>query len=164
MSPRAVRATARRPPPADWRLAPQHQVARFHRERDHWHLAAMARTLASAGVLVLLVLGVLGLRLHEVRLSYRLDGLRAIRAELEESRSRLRVEVDTLRSLARIEGKARAELGMAPPAGNQVRLAREFVPGGDGVSMAGPVTASAETDARSIQGARTAPLGSPSRA
>jgi cell division protein FtsL len=154
VSPRAVRATTRRALRADWGRAPQHQVARFHRERDRRHLAAMARTLASAGMLVLLVLGVLGLRLHEVRLSYRLDGLRAIRAELEESRSRLRVEVDTLRSLARIEGKARAELGMAPPTGNQVQLAREFVPGGDGVSMVAPLTASAQTDPRSIHGAR----------
>jgi cell division protein FtsL len=154
MKPGAGRAPSLRPLPADWGLASQHQVAGFHRERDRRRLVAMVRTLVSAGVLVLLVLGVVGVRLHQVRLSYRLDALRAMRAELEESRSRLRVEVDTLRSLARIEGKARAELGMAPPSGDQVRLAREFVPGGAGVSMVAPLTASAEADGRSLSRAR----------
>ena len=154
MSSRAVRAEALRPLPPAWGMAHQQQVAGFHRERDRGRLLAMIRTLASAGVLVVLVLAVVGVRLHQVRLSYRLDGLRTIRAELEESKSRLRVEIDTLRSLARIEGKARAELGMVPPAGNQVRLAREFVPRGDGLSMAAPLTASAEEWARSAPGAR----------
>jgi cell division protein FtsL len=114
----------------------------------------MARTLVGATVLVLLVLSVLGIRLHQVRLSYRLDGLRRIRAELEESRSRLRVEAETLRSLARIEGKARAELGMVPPGPDQVRLAREFVTGGDGFGMAAPLTASVDDLAGLARGAR----------
>ncbi len=153
MSPPAARATALRPLSTDWGLAHQQQVAGFHRERDRRRLLIMVRTLVSAAVLVVLVLGVVGVRLHQVRLSYRLDGLRATRAELEESRSRLRVEIDTLRSLARIEGKARAELGMVPPAGNQIRLAREFVPSGDGLSMTAPLTASAEERARSVRGA-----------
>jgi hypothetical protein len=38
----------------------------------------------------------------------------------------------TLRSLSRIEGKARAELGMVAPTRDQIHLAREFVPGGRG--------------------------------
>jgi cell division protein FtsL len=153
MSPRAVRATATRPLPADWRMAHQQQMARFHRERDRRRLLAMARTLASAGVLVVLVLAVVGVRLHQVRLSYRLDGLRTARAELEESRSRLLVEMDTLRSLARIEWKAREELGMALPTPDQVRLAREFVPGGHALSMAAPLTASAAERTHSTPGA-----------
>jgi cell division protein FtsL len=151
MSPPAVRATTLRPLAADWGLAHQHQVAGFHRERDRRRLLAMIRTLASAAVLVALVLGVVGVRMHQVRLSYRLDGLRAIKAELEESRSRLRVEVDTLRSLARVEGKARAELGMVPPAVDQVRLAHEFVSEGNGLSMTAPLTASAGEPARSVR-------------
>jgi len=114
----------------------------------------MARTLASAGILVALVLGVVGLRVQQVRLSYRLDGLRTLKAELEESRSRLSVELATLRSLARIEGKARTELGMVPPTANQIRLAREFVLGGGGLSMATPLTASAEDPARPESGVR----------
>lgn len=153
MSPPAARATALRPLSTGWGLAHQQQGARFHRERDRRRLLTMGRTLVGAAVLVVLVLGVVGLRLHQVRLSYRLDGLRTVRAELEESRSRLRVEIDSLRSLARIEGKARAELGMVPPAADQVQLAREYVPSGDGLTMTAPLTASAEGRARSIRGA-----------
>ena len=96
------------------------------------------------GFLVALILGVVGLRVQQVRLSYRLDALRAARTELEETRNRLRVELATLRSLARIEGKARAELGMVLPAPDQVRLAREFVPGGSGLTSRTPLTAAAD--------------------
>ena len=140
--------------PGGWGMAHQQQVARFHRERDRRRLLTMVRTLASAAVLVVLVLGVVGLRMQQVRLSYRLDGLRTLKAQMEESRSRLRIELDTLRSLARVEGKARTELGMVPPAPNQVRLAREFLPSGDGLSMAGPLTAAADQSAPSTPGAR----------
>ncbi len=155
MSPRGARSAASRSLPAAWGSAGEQQAARFHRERDRRRLLAMARTLAGAAVMVALVLGVVGLRVQQVRLSYRLDGLRALEAELEESRSRLRVEVETLKSLARIEAKARVELGMVPPAGDQVRLAREFVPAGDGLSMAAaPLTASAEIPAASAGGLR----------
>ena len=61
--------------------------------------------------------------------------------ELEETRNRLRVEQATLKSLARIEGKARAELGMVLPGRDQVRLAREFVPVGTGLTSRAPLTA-----------------------
>jgi hypothetical protein len=62
-------------------------------------------------------------------MSYRLDALRQHRAGIEETNRRLRVEMATLRSLSRIEGKARTELGMVAPARDQVRLAREFIQG-----------------------------------
>ena len=150
MSSRAARPTATRPLPPRWRLAHEQQGARFHRERDRRRLLTMARALVSAALLVVLVLGVVASRVQQVRLSYRLDRLRTVKAEMEESRSRLRVEIDTLKSFARIEGKARAELGMAPPAPNQVQLAREFAPGGNGLSMAATLTASADGAARSI--------------
>ena len=131
-------------------LAQEQTVARFHRESDRRRLHAMATGLLGAGVLVGLVLGVVGLRVQQVRLSYRLDGLRTARAGIDETRSRLGVELATLMSLSRIEGKARAELGMVPPARDQVRLAREFVPRGAGV----PRTASAGDTARPGSGAR----------
>jgi cell division protein FtsL len=137
MSPRAPRSKA-----AGWTV-PAGQAARFHRERDRRRLRAMAMSLACAGFLVALILGVVGLRVQQVRLSYRLDGLRAARTELEESRNRLRVELATLKSLARVEGKARAELGMVLPGHDQVRLAREFVPGGSGLTSRAPLTAAA---------------------
>jgi cell division protein FtsL len=107
----------------------------------------MAVSLACAGFLVALILGVVGLRVQQVSLSYRLDALRATRTELEEARNRLRVELATLKSLARIEGKARTELGMVLPAHDQIRLAREFVPGGAGFTSRTPLTAAADPDA-----------------
>jgi cell division protein FtsL len=107
----------------------EQQAARFHWESDRRRLRAMVAALLATGCLVGLVLGVVALRVQQVRLSYRLDTLRTTRAELEESRRRLNVELATLRSLARVESRARAELGMVRPAADQVRLAREFVPG-----------------------------------
>ena len=114
--------------------ARQQEVVRRHRPSDRGRLRSMATALAGAGVLVMLVLGVVGLRVQQVRLSYRLDALRQTRAELEEANRRLRVEMATLKSLSRIEGKARTELGMIAPGRDQVRLAREFVSGGGGAA------------------------------
>jgi hypothetical protein len=57
------------------------------------------------------------------------------------------VELAMLRSLARIEGKARAELGMVLPGPDQIRLAREFVPVGSGLTSSAPLTAAADPDA-----------------
>jgi len=94
----------------------------------------MATAVAAAGLVVALVLGVVGLRVQQVRMSYRLDALRQHRAEVEETNRRLRVEMATLRSLSRIEGKARTELGMVAPGRDQVRLAREFLQGGAGAA------------------------------
>ena len=132
-------------PRAGFRPSPREQEgARFHRESDRRRLRSMAAALLCAGVLVTLVLGMVALRVQQVRLSYRLDALRTTRVELEEANRRLRVELATLKSLARIDGKARSELGMVPPARNQVRLAREFVPGGSGLSAAAPLTASVQ--------------------
>jgi cell division protein FtsL len=142
MSPRARRTSS-----STWTRSAEasgEQTARFHRESDRRRLRAMAGALGCAAVLVMLVLGVVGLRVQQVRLSYRLDGLRSQRIELEETRSRLRVELATLRSLARIDGKARGELGMVPPAREQVRLAREFEAAGTGLASRAPLTASAE--------------------
>ena len=51
----------------------------------------MGVALLGAACFVALVLGVVGLRVQQVRLSYRLDTLRTARAELEEARGRLRV-------------------------------------------------------------------------
>lgn len=131
----SARAASRRVAPAGWSRdagARPQQIARRHRESDHRRLRSMAAALMAAGVLVALGLGMVGLRVQQVRLSYRLDALRTARAELDEANRRLRVELATLRALSRIEGKARTELGMVAPGRDQVRLAREFVPGGHG--------------------------------
>ena len=146
-----MRARARRSSPGSWAASSgsAQQAAGFHRESDRRRLRAMAVSLACAGFVVALVLGLVGLRVQQVRLSYRLDGLRAARVELEENRNRLRVELATLKSLARIDGVARGELGMVVPGRDQVRLAREFVPGGTGLASGAPLTASTlPTDTR----------------
>jgi cell division protein FtsL len=110
------------------------QVAHFHRESDRKRLRAMLAGVAAAGVVVALVLGLVGLRMQQVRLSYRLDSLRTAKADVEESNRRLRVEKASLQSLARIELEARARLGMVAPTQQQVQLAREFA--GDGTASA----------------------------
>jgi cell division protein FtsL len=114
------------------------EAARFHREPDRRRLRAMGLAVALGAALTAGVLGVVGLKAQHVRLSYRLDALRTARAEAEELNRRLRVELATLRSLARIEDKARRELGMVAPGRDQVVLAREFVAGGSELSRAVP--------------------------
>jgi len=123
--------------------AADQQVARFHRESDRRRLRAMLAGAAAAGVLVALVLGLVGLRMQQVRLSYRLDALRSARTQAEEMNRRLRVEKASLQSLARIEGEARARFGMVAPTQQQVQLAREFVTGGAGTTAAIERTAAA---------------------
>lgn len=112
------------------------QVARFHRETDRRLRRTMGAAVACSAVLVAGVLGVVALKVHQVRLSYELDTLRGSRAAVEQRTRVLKVELATLRSLARIEDKARTELGMVTPAADQVLLAREFVTDGRGVALA----------------------------
>jgi cell division protein FtsL len=118
--------------------AGQEGAARFHRERDRGRLRKMGVAVALGAVLMTGFLGVVGLRAQQVRLSYRMDTLRTTRTETEEFNRRLKVELATLRSLARIESKARHELGMVAPGPDQVQLAREFVAGGGGMSRGVP--------------------------
>jgi cell division protein FtsL len=131
----------------------QEVAARFHRERDRGRLRRMGVAVALGAVLMTGLLGVVGLRAQQVRLSYRMDSLRTTRAAAEELNRRMKVELATLRSLARIEDKARHELGMVAPGRDQVQLAREFVAGGGGESRAASSrTAAAE---RGSTGERT---------
>ena len=124
------------------------QLSQFHRESDRRRLRAMLAGVAVAGVVVAIVLGLVGLRMQQVRLSYRLDILRAARADTEEMNRRLRVERASLQSLARIELEARTRLGMVAPIPHQVQLAREFASGGTGSAAVGDRTASAAAPAR----------------
>jgi cell division protein FtsL len=84
---------------------------------------------------VAVALVVVGVRVHQVRLAYRLDELRADRARLEQLIRQFEVEVATLSSPGRVEIRAR-ELGMTVPTASQVRLAREYVAGTSGMAAA----------------------------
>jgi cell division protein FtsL len=130
---------------ARWMMMGAQQAARFHRETDRRLRRAMMAALACTALVVGGVVGVLAVKVHQVRLSYRMEALRQTRDAAEERVRLLRVELATLRSLARIEGKARTELGMVSPGRDQVVLAREFVTGGSGISRAAlPRTAAVE--------------------
>lgn len=114
------------------------QASAVVRERDRRRFRAMAGTLALGCVLVGGVLGYVWLQVQRVRVSYELEDLRALRAEVDEQNKKLRLELLTLRSFARVDSAAR-RLGLREPGRDQVRLAREFVvpePGGeDGVAF-----------------------------
>ena len=110
-------------------MSPGDQSARVIRERDRGLFRAMSAALLISACFVGGVLGIVGLKVNQVKLSYRLEQLRLVRGQLEEVNRQLGVEHATLRALARVESKARGELGMLPPSRNQVRMAREYVPG-----------------------------------
>jgi cell division protein FtsL len=88
----------------------------------------MATGVLLSALLVGTTLGVVAVKVQQVRLSYELDALRDARGRLEDVKRQLHVELAALRAPARIERLAK-DLGFGPPARDQVRLAREFVPG-----------------------------------
>jgi len=108
---------------------------RLHHEQDPRARRSAAALLLCSIVLVALALGAVAVRIEQVHLAYRLDALRAERARTDVLIRQLEVELATLRSPGRLEQRAR-QLGMTAPSLAQVKLAREFVPGGSGVAAA----------------------------
>ena len=106
---------------------------RLQREHDPRLRRSLVLTLTGALVLILSGLGVVGLRVQQVHLSYQLDALRAERVRMEVQIRQLEVQVATLRSPGRIERGAR-QLGLTTPTRDQVRMAREFVAGTTGLA------------------------------
>ena len=104
----------------------KHQT--LHREQDPRVRRSLAAALVVSTLLVGGALGVVGVRVQQVRLAYELDALRGERAKTETLIRQLEVEVATLRSPGRLDARAR-QLGMSAPAPDQVRLAREYVAG-----------------------------------
>ena len=128
--------------------AADQRAAQFHRESDRSRQRAMLAGVVAAAVVVAIVLGLVGLRMQQVRLSYRLDSLRTARADVEEANRRLRVEKASLQSLARIDLAARTQLGMVAPTRHQIELAREFAVGSAASAALGERTAAAPSPAR----------------
>jgi cell division protein FtsL len=104
----------------------QDQSSTVVRERDRRRLRAMAGVLCLGGVLVAAVLGYVWLQVQRVRVSYEIEALRGARTRLEEQHRKLQLELASLRAFARVDSAAR-RLGLAPPAPDQIRLAREYV-------------------------------------
>ena len=102
---------------------------RLYRESDPRVRRSLAVALLCSAVLVVGALVVVGLRVQQVHLGYQLDALRAERGRLEVLLRQLEIEVATLRAPGRVDVRAR-QLGMTAPGREQVRLAREYVPGG----------------------------------
>ena len=108
---------------------------RLHREPDPRARRSLTAALALSAFLVVGGLLVVGLRVQQVQLAYRLDALRAERAQSETLIRQLEIEVATLRSPVRVDQRAR-QLGLTTPAADQVRLAREYVTGSTGLAAA----------------------------
>ena len=108
---------------------------RLHREPDPRVRRSFAAALALSAVLVVVALLLVGLRVQQVHLAYRLDALRAERTRTETLIRQLEIEVATLRSPVRVDQRAR-QLGLTAPAPDQVRLAREYVTGTTGLAAA----------------------------
>ncbi len=122
----------------------------LHREPDPRCRRSMAVAVALSALLVGGPLGVVAMKVQQVRLSYRLDALRAARADLENVTRELRVELASLRAPERVERAARA-IGMTAPVRDQVQLAREYVPGRPDVVRAAARTGAGVPGARGEQ-------------
>ena len=86
------------------------QTSSLVRERDRRRLRAMGAVLALGGLLVGGVLGYVWLQVQRVRVSYEMEDLRALRADVEEQNRKLRLELSSLRSYARVESEARRDM------------------------------------------------------
>ena len=106
---------------------------RLHREPDPRVRRSLVVALATSALLVAGALTVVGVRVEQVHLAYRLDNVRGERARTEDRIRQLEIEVATLRSPGRIEARARA-LGLVAAARDQIRLAKEYVAGGTGLA------------------------------
>jgi cell division protein FtsL len=102
---------------------------RLHRDPDPRLRRSLAVAVLCAAVFVVALLVVVGLRVQQVHLAYRLDALRNERTRVEILLRQLEIEVATLRSPGRVETRAR-QLGLTVPDREQVRVAREYVAGG----------------------------------
>jgi len=108
---------------------------RLHHEQDPRVRRALVAGFVVSALLVVGCLAVVGLRVQQVHLAYQLERLHRERAEMGVVLRQLEVEVATLQAPGRVEQRAR-QLGLVAPDRAQVRLAREYTPGGTGLAAA----------------------------
>jgi cell division protein FtsL len=106
---------------------------RLHREPDPRVRRSLVAAFATSALLVAGALTVVGVRVEQVHLAYRLDAVKTERARAEERIRQLEIEVATLRSPSRIEARAR-QIGLVAAGRDQIRLAKEYVAGGTGLA------------------------------
>src|SRR5476649_890738 len=92
------------------------------RQRDLW------KSVAIAGFLVLAFLFSAWQHFELLRHGYRIEQMEKERAEQEEINRHLRLEIDTLRSPARIERLATGRLGMVSPASTDATIIERVTP------------------------------------
>jgi cell division protein FtsL len=130
------------------------KTQRLFREQDRRARRVLVAALAGSALLAGGALAVVGARVQQVHLAYRLDALRGQRDRAEANVRQLEIEVTTLKAPARLESRAR-QLGMTPPGRDQVRLAREYVAASTGL-------AAIRSRAASLSGVPPTDIGSPS--
>ena len=106
---------------------------RLHREPDPRVRRSLVVAFATSALLVAGALTVVGVRVEQVHLAYRLDAVKTERGRAEEHIRQLEIEVATLRSPSRIEARAR-QIGLVAAGRDQIRLAKEYVTGGTGLA------------------------------
>ncbi|HEY7541219.1 MAG TPA: hypothetical protein VIF11_13815 [Methylomirabilota bacterium] len=119
---------------------------RLHREPDPRVRRSLVVAFATSALLVAGALTVVGIRVEQVHIAYRVDAIKTERARAEDRIRQLEIEVATLRSPSRIEARAR-QLGLVTAGRDQIRLAKEYVAGGTGL-------AADSTRAASLRGVR----------
>ena len=114
---------------------------RLYREPDPRVRRSLVVAFATSALLVAGALTVVGVRVEQVHLAYRLDAVKTERGRAEERIRQLEIEVATLSSPSRVEARAR-QIGLVVAGRDQIRLAKEYVAGGTGLAAAGRRAAS----------------------
>jgi cell division protein FtsL len=109
------------------------------REKDRARSRELLRFLLYGAAIVVPLLGYVWQRVDFLRVSYKLEKLETQRRQLSELARQLALERATLLDTARIERKARKELGLVDPPAADVR--RVTTSGGRVRTLDGPIEA-----------------------
>lgn len=110
----------------DYRISKRDNF-RVVREKDLSKLKKMGVFLLLGSFFVFGVLFYIWQQVQIVKLRYEIEDLKEIKKELLNVNKNLKLEVSSLKSLARIEKKAKTELGFELPRKGQILLAKEFL-------------------------------------